>query len=389
MLTSSGKNGYRLGTILTISFFAHLLVHTYMLAFPLLMPVLIDEFSTTYFVMGAVYTASNIAFGIGAIAAGYLVDWIGSRKVIIVCSGGMALASLLAGLSKDLTSLALSLFLLGLFASLYHPASFSLISKATGRRGKAFGIHGVGGSLGLSVAPIMVLPLAIEWGWRWSFILLSIPGLVLAVIIIIAPLWEETTRREKHHRQIRDLFSRGFVLTLTLYACYGLAFQGVVGFLPSFLTEEIGLVLGGVLGSVAILSMGIPGQLVGGELTDRLGTIRFALIAFGVLTVVLISIAFLPAPLAILSTFTAGFLIFCTQPTTGTLLAEESDREIRGLAYGFAFMANFGIGALGTTVGGFIAATTGSLSFIFPGMAFFILLGVIVALLLKKYRRGN
>jgi len=389
MSVHSEETGYRLGTILTISFFAHLLVHTYMLAFPLLMPVLIDEFSTSYFIMGTIYTVSNIAFGIGAIGAGYLADWIGSREVIIICSGGMALASLLAGLSVDLISLALFLFLLGLFASLYHPASFSLISRATGRRGKAFGIHGVGGSVGLSIAPLVVLPVAIEWGWKWSFILLSIPGLVLAVSIVMVPLWEEERHREKYHSSIRKLFSRGFALTLALYACYGLAFQGVIGFLPSFLTEEIGLVMGGILGSVAILSLGIPGQLVGGEFTDRIGAIRFTLLVFGTLTVILISIAFLPAPLAIFSTFTAGFLIFCTQPTTGTLLAEESDRKMRGLAYGFAFMANFGIGALGTTVAGYIADTTGSLSFIFPGMASFIFLGVIVTLLLKRYRRDE
>jgi len=383
-------SAYRLRAIMAITFFGHFMVHVYMVIFPVLVPFLLGEFDVDYLVVGLIYTFSNLAFGFGAIGAGYLSDKIGSKRLIVLCALGMAASSFMAGLSTGLETLALALFLLGLFASLYHPASFSLISKAATERGKAFGVHGVGGSVGLAMAPILAGIIALEMGWRWSFLILAIPGLILGVAIALTHLGESSRRHEPlTWRMLRTLMTKGFALTLIIYACYGLTFQGVVGFLPSFLAERGGLIMGGIVASTVTLAMGIPGQLVGGGLTDRVGALRFLMTAFGLLALALVLMAMLPALMAVTVTFAAGFLIFCTQPTTGTLLAEESGQQVRGFAYGLAFMANFGVGAFGTSLGGYVADATGSLVFIFPVMACFMMLGVVIASLLRRERRAR
>ncbi|MFP4546429.1 MAG: MFS transporter, partial [Methanomassiliicoccales archaeon] len=124
------ERGFNLGSILTITFLGHMMVHTYMLTFPMIMTFLVEEFGASYVILGIIYTLSNLAFGLGAIGAGYLADRVGSKRLIALSAGGMGFSALLAGLTVNLETLTLSLFLLGAFASLYHPASFTLISKA-------------------------------------------------------------------------------------------------------------------------------------------------------------------------------------------------------------------------------------------------------------------
>jgi MFS family permease len=384
-----GAEEYRVGAILTISFFAHLLVHTYMVLFPVLMPFIIEEFGVDYFVVGIMYTISNLAFGFGAIGAGFLTDRIGSRALIVACALGMGISSLLSGMTPDLVLLTAYLFLLGLFASLYHPASFSLISKATPSRGKAFGIHGVGGTLGLALGPILGVPIAMEWGWRAAFLVLAIPGIVLGLTTLMVKLGTFISNRKGFSHQLRGVITRGFVLTLAIYACYGLCFQGVIGFLPSFLTDVGGLVLGGIFASTVTLAMGAPGQLVGGYLTDRRGTIWFLTLSFMLLGIVLVLMGFVPGWIAIPVAFAGGFLLFSSQPGTGSLLAEHSSREVRGMAYGLAFMANFGVGAMGTSLAGYIADATGDLRSVFPSMAAFMLAAIVILLVLRLLRAGE
>ncbi len=380
-----GRNK-NLKVILGITFFSHFLVHTYMILFPVLMPLIRDEFFSNYVYLGLIFTISNLAFGVGAIGAGVLADRFGTKRLMVICAIGMGLSALLTSASTSLYWLTASLFLLGLFASLYHPSGFSLISKSTESRGKAFGVHGVGGSIGLAVTPLLAMPIGLEWGWRMGFAFLAIPGILLGIAILVLDMGEEKHVHSSPSKVFRSLFKPRFILTLAIYACYGLTFQGVIGFIPSFLSEAGGLVLGGIIASTVTLTMGVPGQLVGGYLTDRQGTVRFLLLSFGLLAFVLILLQFLPPLLALIVAFAAGFLIFSSQPGTGSLLAEETKADVRGAAYGLAFMANFGVGAFGTTIAGWVADETGALETVFPAMSIFLILAVILVLWLRHMR---
>jgi len=379
------ERDFDLRSILIITFFAHLLVHTYMVVFPVLMPLIQEEFSVSYTILGAIFTASNLAFGVGAIVAGLLADRLGSKWLISICAIGMGSVSLITGLSTTLEGLTISLFLLGLFASFYHPASFSLISKGTKERGRAFGVHGVGGSIGLAVAPLVAMPVALEWGWRMAFIVLAIPGIMVGIATIVSRIGVEVPTSMAPLKAFKSLMTSGFIITLVIYACYGLTFQGVIGFLPSYLSEIGGLVVGGILASTVTLAMGAPGQLVGGFLTDRQGSTHFLALAFTFLALALVLLRLLPPEAGILVAFVAGFLVFSTQPATGTLLAENSSVDVRGIAYGLAFMANFGVGSFGTSLAGLVADATGDLANVFPAMVSFILIALAFVFLLERH----
>ena len=68
-------------------------------------------------------------------------------------------------------TLTLGLGLLGLFASIYHPVGTALVVQSAGRAGRALGINGVFGNLGVAAAGLVTGAIAEFLGWRAAFIL--------------------------------------------------------------------------------------------------------------------------------------------------------------------------------------------------------------------------
>ena len=68
----------------------------------------------------------------------------------------------------------------GLFAAIYHPIGTAMLVDAAGDRpGRAIGINGVFGNIGVALAPVVTAFLASQAGWRAAFI---VPGLVCAAL---------------------------------------------------------------------------------------------------------------------------------------------------------------------------------------------------------------
>ncbi|GAI31642.1 unnamed protein product, partial [marine sediment metagenome] len=99
---------------------------------------------------------------------------------------GVALAGFLIGLSQTYMMLIAFLVLMGVMGGGYHPAAPPLISASVEpkKRGRALGIHLVGGSASHFLAPLIgVNVLATVWGWRGSFIGLAVPTAVFGIIL--------------------------------------------------------------------------------------------------------------------------------------------------------------------------------------------------------------
>jgi MFS family permease len=72
----------------------------------------------------------------------------------------------------------------GLGNSVFHPADFALLNASVnqGRLGRAYSIHGVGGSLGWAAAPVMYF-LDSMFGWVGAALIGAVPGLLLSVLV--------------------------------------------------------------------------------------------------------------------------------------------------------------------------------------------------------------
>ena len=375
---------------------AHALNHAYILIIPLFLTTWIREFDADLFVLGLIAATAYALYGAGSVPFGYLADRIGSKPLINLYLAGAVAALLFVALSQTLLQLAVALALLGLFLSPHHPAGTALITREVRQQGRGFGYHGMGGSLGVALGPLIAALLLLTLEWRAIIALFSLPALVVLLAMIFGAPAEEARREPASLAQMRGVFlTRGFLLVLLVYVFAGVAYWGALTFLPAYL-DSLGLpplnVGGGVLTAglylfPAVLALGAAGQVAGGYLADRPGveiTLAMASVVVGGLLILLA----IPAAGAVVGiAFAFGFLLFALEPLQNLLVSRRAPPNLRGLAYGLVFLAVFGIGATGAALGGYIGSVA-DLGLIFPILAVFMLAsGAAVFLLVPRSRR--
>ena len=117
-------------------------------------------------------------FGLGSLPAGRLGDVWGRRSMMLVFFFGIGTASLLTALTQTPWQLGLSLALIGLFASIYHPVGIPMLLERSAHPGATIGFNGLAGNLGVAVAAL-ITGFLIQWlGWRAAFVF---PGVVAMV----------------------------------------------------------------------------------------------------------------------------------------------------------------------------------------------------------------
>ena len=139
-----------------------------------------------------VITAYLIAMAALQPIGGRIGDRFGPRRVLIGALVGFAIASGLAPLARDLTTLVTFRLLQALCAAAITPNAMGLLRGAAveGRAGTYFGITGAMSGIGASIGPLLGGLLA-SFDWRWIF-----AANVPLVVAIIALGWMTLPRRE-------------------------------------------------------------------------------------------------------------------------------------------------------------------------------------------------
>ncbi|CAN5886008.1 MFS transporter [soil metagenome] len=152
--------------------------------------------------------------GLAQTAAGFAVDRYGARPIL---AGGLAVvgsALALISVAHSFVGFAAIAVIGGLGNSVFHPADFALLNASVNpnRLGRAFSIHGVGGSLGWAAAPVMYF-LDSLFGWVGAALIGAVPGLVLSVLV-----WAHRTELVDHRVKDRAAAVRhGSTPTLALF----------------------------------------------------------------------------------------------------------------------------------------------------------------------------
>src|SRR6056297_661110 len=383
--------------IVSFTGLAHALVHTYELSIPILVVVWLTEFPVTTTTLGTVVAVGYGLFGAGALPGGVLTDRYGSNTLVTVCLVGMGASFLLLSVAPSIPVIAVALGLWGLSASVYHPAGLALISKGVEARGTGFAYHGMAGNAGIALGPLVTALLLLVADWRVVAALLVLPA-VAAVAYARTAEFDETAAvsaadgaqrsdggeadtaadgppdsPREFLADSRALFTVGFTLAMLVVMANGLFYRGTLTFLPDVLGgflppvgDAIGLFADSPLASefdlafylyAGLLTVGIGGQYAGGKLTDRIDTATGLAAGFAGLAVV--AVLFVPAARAGIAPLLAvsallGFLLFSLQPLYQATIAEYSPPGDRGLSYGYTYLANFGVGAAGAALAGYL-----------------------------------
>jgi predicted MFS family arabinose efflux permease len=375
----------------------HGLVHASVLLLPALLGDLQRAFHVSLLDVLAVANVMYLAFGLAAAPAGYLADRVGSRTMLLVAAGGCAVSLVLVAAAPTFTAMAAGLILLGLCAGIYHPSGLSLLSRrvAPRERGRAIGVHGVGGTFGEALAPAWAAFFAARFGWRWGFASAAVLALACAALVLTLPA---DAPARSHHAPItlRDnvaglgrslrLFwsSRPLRWLLLATVAGGFVYRGVLTFLPLHLASSAGGVQAASYVTSLVLVAGIVAQRLGGELTDRLPRepLFLAEMALCVPVLVLLGLTSGVGLLAVALAF--GFLWYLTQPLATALAAAHCDPGDHGLLYGIQFAASFGVGSFATTLGGLLVSASGGTGLAFLGFGAVALIQLAAAVLLVR-----
>jgi len=255
---------------------AHALDHYVMLVFPTVVIGLQSIYGRSYAELIALGTPSFIAFGVFSLPAGWLADRWSRRNMMVLFYIGCGLSLAAAGLAPNLVVLAVALFALGMFASIYHPVGTAMLIALATSRGRSLAFNGVCGNLGVALAAGISALLIFAVGWRGAFLVPALVCLVTAVLYLRLVPDERTTAAARTSAPdvafapwlSATLFGLFVVVALTA----GLVFHITTVALPKIVDERLAsdislLMVGGI--TTMIFLCGAIAQLTVGRLVER------------------------------------------------------------------------------------------------------------------------
>jgi MFS family permease len=144
----------------------HLLDHMVMLIFPTAVLGMQTDFAKPFSELIALALGGFVMFGAGSLPAGWLGDRWSRRNMMAGFFLGIGFATIATGLAQTRWQLAAGLAAMGLFAAIYHPVGTAMLVGHAERVGRAIGVNGVWGNLGVAFAAIVTGAVTQWLGWR-------------------------------------------------------------------------------------------------------------------------------------------------------------------------------------------------------------------------------
>ena len=113
------------------------------------------DWGLSYSQLAPYATPGFIAFGLFSLPAGWIADRWSRDGMMVVFFVGIGLASILTGFASSPLQMAIGLFVIGMFAAIYHPVGLALVMDAHAKAGMALAVNGVWGNLGVASAALV------------------------------------------------------------------------------------------------------------------------------------------------------------------------------------------------------------------------------------------
>lgn len=376
--------------VLVFSCLGHSFDHLLMLIYPTAVLAMGAEFGRSYGELLVLMTPSVILFGAGAIPAGWLGDRWSARGTLIIMFFGLGAATFATGFARTPFEVGLGLAAIGLFASIYHPVATAVVVRYAERRGRALGINGIFGGLGMALAPGITGFLTSTFGWRAAFVVpglvcMGVGGLFMWAVREISPAKSPSAQAKGANGNGRSVLPI-FAAIVLAGVCVGFLYQTETVAMPKVFEQRLTF-LSGELSAVgifaaAIFVFGAAAQYVGGMLADRLSMKRLVVLALSLQVVVMLAMARawdwpLFALSVVMVVFTLGL-----QPVMDSLIAHYVPPAWHARAYGARFLSAIVVSSLSVPVVGWVFEATGGFEWLFFGLVGIAGLGVVAAVTL-------
>jgi len=375
---------------LAFSCLGHAYMHLFTAFYFVIVLALEADWGLPYHELISLWTLGALLVGVGAIPAGWLSDRWSAPGMMIVMFVGLGLSGIACAFLDTPAALLLGLSAIGLFSAIYHPVGIAWLVKSADRPGRALGINGIFGSVGIAAAGLLAGALIDLHGWRIAFfvpgVIALLTGLALFVCLRLGLVAEGSARHAPPPASRGDMV-RVFTILLTTMLAMGIIFQATQAAMPKVFDLRLRDMVGegtfgvGALVALVYLAGGLM-QVVGGYLADRYALKPIYLFSWLLQVPVLVSIGlFTGLPLLVLATMTvllgAGAL-----PAENLLLNRYSPEKHRGLAFGIKYVIAFGSAPIALQLVAKMNALTGEFLWLFASLAIMAAVATVAAILL-------
>jgi len=352
---------YRLNSYLS---YAHALSDSAHIIFGLTLYFVSDNLDINILTMGFIYNLSSILRGISGVFAGILSDKSNFLYWIILFAALSTLGCLILSISNNTNIFTIGIIILAIGSGIYHPVGLSAITKFTVNPGKSFGYHGLGGAIGISLAPWFFINISSTYSWQIAYLLygfLSLPIMFIYFDKEVRNLTytKPTTKNSKEYNlninikksypiylfaSLKDFSISGLLLMLAAFINTSIMnqWQNIIDI--NFHTSII---------SSLIIIMGGFGSFIGGNL-DSNNNRKYILIISCLISGLLFIIIFNHLNYLIIIFSLISFLMSFSDPSLGNWLGSTIPKRMQGASFALMYGSGQIVGSFSGSLAGII-----------------------------------
>jgi MFS family permease len=326
------------------------------MALSLLVPFFDKELRLNNTQIGALTSLLALAWAISGYLTGTLSDKTGKRKqYLIIAVTIFSICSFISGLAASFAFILVARIIMGFAEGPVLPLAQSIMIDASTEKHRGFNMgfmQSFGSNIVAMLAPIILVAIAINFGWRNAFFIAGVPGLILAILGFYYIKEIKTEVKEIQKTSIADLCKyRNVRVAILLSCCMMTWLSAQITFLPKYLMsinrfspEDMGKTMSTFGLAVIIWGLVIP------ALSDKFGRKPIVIISSFLSVLMPLGVIYCAGNFAaLLITVVLGCSIMgCFSIVLATIPSETMPRQYIGQTLGLVM----GAGELG---GGFAA----------------------------------
>ncbi|PSB27231.1 MFS transporter [Stenomitos frigidus] len=282
LTTSNNIRRWRIPAVLAVTVFVNYLDRNNL---ALAIPRLAQEFGWSDRDVGAkgelLLGAFFLAYALSNMLLSPIAEQFGPKRSVMVSIGAFSVVTLLsAALGSSFTALLVLRLLLGLGEGVHIPMLSAITSRwfLPGARSRANALWGSGILLSTAIAPLIVVPLIQLWGWRPTFAVLGVGGMLLSIplVYVLVPDDQPRDRRQMDGTRARTPLNRyrrnpRFWLAVVGGSLNAFCAFGLLNWLPVYFNRAKGIDFAQLGWPLALVfAAGIVGIALMAYLGDRL-----------------------------------------------------------------------------------------------------------------------
>src|SRR5690242_359672 len=379
--------------VLVVSF-GHSLTHWYPSTFYLLLPLIGHELGLSYSEIGSILTCQYAAGAIANVPGGILVDSVGRKGLLMAISlFWVGFPYLVMGFTHAYWMMLACATLVGIGNNIWHPTALPIFAnRFPERKGLVMSVHGMGGNVGDAIAPLVIGLLLQVYSWRTVVLMNVVPGIIMAVLILIyvgrlhstePPAARKAPRMDgaARWRALSELLCNRALVTLSIGSFFRSVTQsGLLTFLPLYLAREMGYEAKWIGACMfALQAAGFTAAPIAGHLSDSVGRRQVIMSSLAMTGVIIVAMALAGGTgWFVLLVALLGFFLYAVRAVLQAWLLDATPPGMGGSAIGLLFSVQAAGAALGPISAGIVADHYGIMASFYFLAATIILANVLV-----------